>query len=331
MDNLTHCLVGLALSRAGLNRIAPRATLILIVAANIPDVDIAATLLPLGYLRFHRHLTHALIVAPVMAMLPLLIAWLATRRRLAWKRCYLLSIIGIASHLALDYTNVYGIRLLLPFSARWLSLDITPVIDVWMMAVLLLSVAAPALSHLVSGEIGAPRQHAGGARRAFAIFALSFVLIYNCARAVFHERALATIEARLYMDSTPKRVAAFPDALNPLRWRGVAEGEAFYQILDVNLSQPFDPVAGAVYYKAIDSPAVRSANETGAFRALLGFAQYPIWTVTPAAESDGASQVKLMDLRFGNPRRPGFVATAIVDSGSHVLRSWFQFSTPSPK
>ena len=40
MDNLTHSLTGLMLSRAGLNRFYPRATLVLVIAANIPDIDI---------------------------------------------------------------------------------------------------------------------------------------------------------------------------------------------------------------------------------------------------------------------------------------------------
>jgi len=40
MDNLTHTLTGLALSQAGLNRWYARPGLLLIVAANIPDIDI---------------------------------------------------------------------------------------------------------------------------------------------------------------------------------------------------------------------------------------------------------------------------------------------------
>ena len=39
MDNLTHTLYGLALARTGLHRTTPRATLTLLVGANLPDVD----------------------------------------------------------------------------------------------------------------------------------------------------------------------------------------------------------------------------------------------------------------------------------------------------
>ena len=40
MDNLTHSLIGVALSRAGLNRVTPHATAILLLAVNLPDLDI---------------------------------------------------------------------------------------------------------------------------------------------------------------------------------------------------------------------------------------------------------------------------------------------------
>ena len=39
MDNITHSLTGLMLSRAGLNRISPEATWVLLLAANAPDID----------------------------------------------------------------------------------------------------------------------------------------------------------------------------------------------------------------------------------------------------------------------------------------------------
>ena len=48
-------------------------------------------------------------------------------------------------------------------------------------------------------------------RRYLAIFgsgALLFLLLYNCARYVAHERALASLDARLYHGSAPSRVAA---------------------------------------------------------------------------------------------------------------------------
>ena len=48
------------LARAGLDRFTPRATLICVVAANIPDIDIVTASSPINYLNYHRHLTHAI-------------------------------------------------------------------------------------------------------------------------------------------------------------------------------------------------------------------------------------------------------------------------------
>ena len=157
MDNITHSLVGVALSRAGLNRLNPQATAVLLLAANAPDIDVVtAAGGSLSYFHYHRHLTHSLLLAPVIALLPVLIVRLATRKPVAWTMAYLVSLIGIASHLALDLTNVYGVRLLLPFSGRWLRLDLTSIADPWILSALVFSLIAPALSRLVAGEIGAP-------------------------------------------------------------------------------------------------------------------------------------------------------------------------------
>jgi hypothetical protein len=38
-----------------------------------------------------------------------------------------------------------------------------------------------------------------------------------------------------------------------------------------------------------------------------------------------------MDLRFGDPQQPGFVATVILDARQQVIREWFQFGRPRPR
>jgi inner membrane protein len=314
--------VGLALSRAGLNRLTPQATAILLLAANAPDIDVASAAGgSLAYLHYHRHLTHSLLMAPVVALLPLLIVRLAARKPIAWGMAYLLSLTAVASHLALDLTNVYGIRLLLPFSARWLRLDITSVVDPWIWIALLLAVIGPALSRLVAGEIGAPSRPG----RTASILALAFVLLYDGARAVIHERALAILDSRIYLGSPPIRIAAFPDTFNPFAWHGLVEGPRFYGLLDLNIQQPFDPTTGPFFYKAEDSPAIRRASETEAFRTFQTFAQYPLWTITPVYDPPNGVRVQLSDMRFGTPRRGGFKAIAILDSQLKVVRSEFSF------
>ena len=321
MDNLTHTLVGLMLSRAGLTRFHLRASAILIVAANIPDVDAVSLVGGAGnYFHYHRGITHALAFAPVMALLPLLAVRIATRKPIAWLSGYLLAILGVASHLMLDFTNLYGIRLYLPFSDAWPRLDITSVVDPWIWTVLLLAVLGPLISKLVSSEIGGKSATGRGG----AIFALLFLLIYESGRLVLHQRAVTVQEARMYNGETPRRVAALPSVANPMQWDGIVETDSAFFVHAVNLAGDFDPAEGRVFYKTGDTAAAQAARATGAFQDLTAFAPFLVGQVTPSPDTENAVQVQAADLRFGTPPHPRFVATAIVQ-GNRVLRSWFQF------
>src|ERR1022692_3642428 len=138
MDPLTHTATGLFLSRIGLKRWTPLATPILLLAANAPDIDIiTAGGGSLSYLHYHRHLTHSLVAMPVMALLPVVLVRLVARKPVHWAGAFFAALIAVASHLLLDLTNAYGIRLLLPFSAEWLRLDLNNIYDLWIWGVFL--------------------------------------------------------------------------------------------------------------------------------------------------------------------------------------------------
>ena len=332
MDPLTHTAVGLFLSRAGLNRWTPRATAILILAANAPDIDIVtAAGGAVNYLHYHRHLTHSLAAMPVMALLPVVLVRVAGRKPIRWMGAFCAAMLAIASHLLLDLTNRYGIRLFLPFSADWLRLDLTNVVDLWIWAVFLVGVAGPFLSRLVGTEIASGRRRPEYPGRGFAIFALSFVLLYNCGRAALHARAVASLDARLYRDSVPLRVAALPGPANPLRWRGLVETGDFYAVADVNLAGEFDPSRAVLFYKPDASPALDAARRAPAVREFLEFSQFPLWRVSPAAELENGRLVEVFDMRFGSPQQPGFMASALVDSENRVVKTSFQFGRVRPR
>ncbi|HTQ56248.1 MAG TPA: metal-dependent hydrolase [Bryobacteraceae bacterium] len=326
MDPLTHSATGLFLGRAGLNRFSSHPAWILILAANAPDIDFV-TLAggQLNYLNYHRHLTHSLAAMPVMALLTVLLVRPFARKPFRWLGSLAIALIAVASHLLLDLTNTYGVRLLLPFSARWFHLDLTSLIDVWIWAALLIALVGPVLVRLVNAEIGAHAPHPG---RGFAIFALLFLLLSNAGRAVLHSRATAVLNARIYSGEAPMRVAALPDPANPLAWRGLAQTPDFYSIQEFNLLQEFAPERGLIFYKAEPGPATKAANNTPAFRDFFRFSQYPFERAIPVADPEGGTRVEAMDLRFGSPLHPAFVATAIVDGHAQVVRSWFSFRAP---
>lgn len=329
MENLTHTLTGLMLARAGFNRWCPRAAAILMVAANIPDADVVVRLVSdsLGYLDVHRGITHSLIAAPVMGALAVGIVAAVTRKRLPWLRAVVMATIGVVSHLLLDWTNTYGIRMLLPFSEEWQRLDITNVVDLWIWVILLLAVAGPWLSKLVSAEIGAkPGTGQGG-----AIFALVMILSYEGARYTIHERAVNTLNAHMYEGSAARRVAAFPHFANPFQWVGYVETSNAVIVKRMNLVLPYDPTGGSVYYPPEHSKAMEVARQSATVQRFLNFAQFPFWQVIPQEKPDGSVRVEVMDLRFGDPGAPRFVATVVLDAGLRIVEEQFAFGPMRPR
>lgn len=330
MDPLTHTATGLFLSRAGMNRWTPNAAPILMLAANAPDIDIVtASGGSLNYLHYHRHLTHSLVAMPVMAILTVLLVWGVFRQPVRWMGAFLAALLAVASHLLLDLTNVYGIRLFLPFSNEWQRLDLTGVIDFWIWGVLLLGVAGPWLSRLVTAEITSSKTRPAHHGRGFAWFALIFVFLYNGGRAALHARAVAAIESRTYQGQAPGRVVAIP-GLNPLQWRGLVETRSFYQVSDMDLSTEFDPTRGTIFYKPAADPAIEAARQTAAFRQFLTFAQFPLWRVTTSTQMEDAKRVELFDMRFGTPNQPGFMTSALLNRQGTVVETSFQFG-PQPR
>jgi inner membrane protein len=326
MDPLTHTLTGLAVSRIGLNRFTAHATPILLLAANAADCDLVSWAGgPAAYLHYHRHITHSFFAIPFLAVLPVLLVRLLARKQLNWQRAYAVSLIGAATHPVLDSLNVYGVRWFLPFSGEWIRFDTTFIVDLWIWAVLLLAALAPALSKLVSSEIGA--RPGGG--RGWAIFALCFLTVFSGARYFLHERAINTLDARIYDGQAPVRVAAFPRPANPFAWTGLVETRAAYSLYRMNLLGDFDPAVRAIFYKPQPSPAETAAAEaakrTEVFRAFLDFSKFPFWRFTEVENPRPGIQVEAMDLRFGDPTNPRFVASAVVTPDGRIVRSGFSF------
>ncbi len=316
MDNLTHSLTGLMLSRAGLARFHARAPLALILSANAPDVDgLAIFWGPLAYIRYHRGLAHAIPFVPVMALLPMLIVCALMRSFQGWMRLYLLCIAGVASHLLLDWTNTYGVRFLLPFSPQWFHLDLNALVDLWILAVLLFAWLLVYVFRMVNAEIGAKP----GSGRALAILALLLVLGYDFGKFLLHQRAIDVLNSRIYAGSAPLREAAFPPGSNPVQWRGWVETPTLFKEYAWNVTAQFDPSAGATFYKPDDAAAIAAARGTPVFKTFLAFDQYPRWSLTPVPEPEGGNRVELHDLRLP------FQAIAILDHADRVLRSWLQF------
>jgi inner membrane protein len=325
MDNITHSLTGLAIARAGLNRFCPRATLLLILSANAPDGDVITALRgPFQYFEAHRGYSHSLACLPFLAVVPVFLTAAIFRQQLPWIRAWILSCIGIASHLLLDCTNSYGVRLFLPFSSRWLHLDWNNLYDVCILLVLVFGAIWPLFARLVSREIGGQAPLGRGT----AVFALTFFLLFDLGRAVLHNRAIAQLESLLYDDRPPRRVAALPDSFNPFRWTGVVETPNAFQLMTVNTRGQVDAEESQTFYKPEITPSLEAVKTDQRFRYFIYFARFPVWSESPVITDRGqATRVQLTDLRFGRPDAGSFHCVALVNPDHHLVQSWFTFGS----
>lgn len=151
MDNVTHalagCLIAAATVRVLERRHPPISTALRrtvytlgIIAAELPDADLVYSgewigMGKLGYLLHHRGHTHTLIFAVVsaLALWTLLIAvrrdW---RQRSIARPLLALSAAASLSHVALDFTNSYGVHPWWPFDNRWIYGDAVFIVEPWL-------------------------------------------------------------------------------------------------------------------------------------------------------------------------------------------------------
>jgi inner membrane protein len=315
MEPVTHFLTGACLGRSGCNRKTAYATLAMVLAAEAPDIDLLWGFRgPVAELQHHRGLAHSLIFAPAMALLVTGFVWLLDRLRkmrpsipVKWGWVWLFAMLADLSHLALDYTNNYGVRPFFPFNPHWYAWSIVYIFDPWMFLALLLALVIPALLGLVDREIGVRKQRFRG--RGWAIGALVFVLGWWGLRSVEHSRAVDLAENGNFTQEPLLRVAAEPTMMSPFTWRVLMETPGTYQTAKVDTLT--DHVTtndySDVIYKPPMSPALAAAERTYLGRVYLDWSKWPVIEDRGAVKPPGADfapdanwhTVEFQDLRFG--------------------------------
>ena len=286
MDNLTHSLVGALIGQAGLKRKTGLAMPALIVGANIPDIDAACFFWLEGveHLAFRRGITHGPIA---WVILPLLLAaglwwfdrWQARRGKRPDGRLpvhfgwlYALSLLATLSHPALDWLNVYGVRLLEPFSGRWFYGDILFIIDIWLW-----------LSMGFATWFSLRREKSGGDWKRPAQAALAAVLAYIGINAGITTAAESgPVEA----PTGAQMVIASPPPFDFTRREVITGGNGLYAVDGVAL--PGVPLARC------NLPAI--AEREPQVRAFLK------WSRTPFIEPGLDGVYRLRDARYYDPR-----------------------------
>jgi membrane-bound metal-dependent hydrolase YbcI (DUF457 family) len=333
MDNLTHTLFALTLARTPLGRAGRGTTATLVLASNVPDIDIAATVRGApSYLTWHRGPTHGPLGLVGLGLLTAWVVWAAYgilesrspsgEPRAGFRMLAPIAIIGVAFHLLMDLPTSYGIRALSPFDWHWFAIDWMPIVDVYLLFVL--------AAGLLFGRASA----AAGRRNAALVIGL-MAANYGV-RAVAHHQAL-TDAPRLFGPLLPQRcegsaneawlvdswpvtvvprppqagnrclveVVAVPTFFSPFRWRVIAHLSNAYEIHDIDLLEARFPRPASEpgllrrttrRFPNVWTPAVWAAASTDLGRTFLGFARLP--AARSFVDPTGIATVRWTDIRF---------------------------------
>jgi inner membrane protein len=330
VDNVTHTLFGLALAKTGLERSTPKATLALLIGANLPDLDLLAWFGGhISYLNYHRGLSHALSGLVCEAFLLAAILLVAHRMRSKhaspanFRMLFLTSLAGLGSHTLLDYTNSYGIRPFLPFDGRWFAADLVFIVDPWMLTILAGGLLLPFLFRLIQQEIGAKATGYRGS----ALVALSLIVAFWIGKWFAHEKALDELRQRSYPTGEMLQVGALPQFLNPMGWSGVIETEKAYHLTFAGfgvLQSEFERRRVRTLFKPEQSEILATVTQGTQARIFLGFARYPLFQINPIPQG---YQVTARDLRFdfASRSRQRFVYSAQLDQNLKLVSEEFRF------
>jgi inner membrane protein len=308
------------MSRAGFNRKSAYATLTMVLAAEAADLDVLWAIKgPIAALQHHRGITHSFVATPVVAAATVGFVYLLSRWRgpsgqpkisrsklpVRWGYLFWLALLAALSHILLDYTTAYGIRMFAPFDWRWYSWDIVFIIEPLMLLALIAGLTFPWLFALINEEIGALSRGPRG--RAGAIFALVCLVVIWSYRDYQHRRALNAMSALLYQGAVPTKIAAYPYWITPFRWHGVVETESFFQTLPVNSLVPAvdEQSEAQTYYKPEETPVTQVAKASYFGCIFLDWAVFPITQTEQLAGGFKGYLVRFQDLRFEYPERRG--------------------------
>lgn len=289
MDPLTHALASYTLKRAAFPRLSRPATIAMLIAGTIADIDILSKFAgPSAFLIFYRTYCHSLLAAlfiSLLVTLPFLLRKSGPEEKQSPPLpIFLAALSATVLHLFLDLCQNTGVELFWPFSPRRFALDWLPHLDLWILAILLAGTLLPMLSRLVTEEIGAKSKGPRG--KVGASVALATMILYIVLRFVLHGNAIAALESRTYRGESARKSAAFAESGSPFRWHGIVETErALHDVeIEVGPAASFDADAAITSYKPESSPALDAARDTTTARRFLQVARFPKATVekTPA-------------------------------------------------
>jgi inner membrane protein len=304
VDNLCHTLVGAALGEAGLKRRTGFGTGALMIASNLPDIDVLVFASGTPSVAFRRGWTHGVLADVLLPLLftgvVVLIARWRGRDDIRPGQVLLLAYVGVILHVLMDLLNNYGVRLLMPFSGHWFYGDVLFIIDPWLWIILAAGIWLARRWRSV--------KPVRGSLLLAAAYVLAMIVSARLARAEIIDR-WQQVEGQ-----PPHALMVGPVPLTPLRRQVIIDAGDRYETGTFTW-QPrnvrFD--RGAVLKNDTD-PRVAIVRSAPNIRAFLVWSRFPFWTLEPA---DRGTRVTVGDMRFvGGPglAARNFTQSAVVST-----------------
>ena len=315
MDNVCHTLVGAALAETGLKHRTRYGAAALMVAANLPDLDVLVFATSTPSVSFRRGWTHGILAQLV---LPVALAvgfslwhrWTEDRRPknedrqpkppLRFWPLVGFGFLGVYSHVFLDYLNNYGVRLLNPIDWRWLYGDAMFIVDPWLWITFALGVWL------------ARRRRS--ARPALVALSVSAVYIAGMLALAHDARRYVIGEWQARTGQPPRALMVGPVPIVPWTREVIVDAGDEYRVGSYSALPRRVMLSDEAIPKNDRLPAVTAARAAPRVAAFLVWARFPFWVI---ARSPEGAVVTVRDVRFRQRVAGGFNATAIVpDTGS---------------
>jgi inner membrane protein len=300
------------MSAAGLGRRSALATVTLIIGANLPDIDVVATLWgPVASLVVRRGWTHgvlALVVLPLI-LTAVIVGWdRIVRSRSASdgppvlpRQILLLAFLSVASHPVLDFLNTYGMRWLMPFQDRWYYGDTLFIVDLWVWGLL----ASGLWLTRRARRLGRDGAEAGTAARVALVILACYILLMGAGTAI--GRGLVGRDLSGMPGSA--RVMVAPVPLNPFVRSVVISRADTIRFGEVHLGpRPtlrWLPASQAQNRLAVEETGVLVVKDAAAF---LHWARFPFFQVERREDS---TVVYIVDARYTTEREARFGALRV--------------------
>ena len=301
MDNITHSLVGWALGQAGLKTQSRKGLAGLILAANMPDIDVFFGWVSWAPLSIHRGFTHSLaggvlLMPPILAGLLWLLDRLQVSRGATFKsglpmhfgRLVALCYLAALTHPLLDLLTTYSVQLFSPVSDAWYHADGLFIIDLWLW---LLFVATIAWSKW--------QERKGRPWRRQVQAALAIALVYIGANLIISERAFAAVRSA----TGGRAEAAFASPPPVAFWRRAL----VWRNGDCYRRSAFDPLDGGFAdVSACEATNLADPWVRAAIRRDPSLRKFLHWSILPQAavvRDRCAVRVFVGDARYGEGAR----------------------------